>query len=143
MKSPTQSPAAGEPQAGSVQAKARAFAAALLEGIAMETGEPALRHADGACAILASIGADAPTRAAAYLSQAATQLAKPEEQLTKVFGRELAMLAMENRKLVDVFRAARGMGEQESARHQELMRRLLLAFSQDLRVVLLRLASRL
>ncbi len=143
MTSPAHLPAAGEPQAGSLQAKARAFAAALLEGIAMETGEPALRHADGASAILASIGADAPTCAAAYLSQAATQLAKPEEQLTKAFGREMTMLAMENRKLVDVFRAARGMGEQESARHLELMRRLLLAFSQDLRVVLLRLASRL
>ncbi len=133
--------------AAELQARARAFATALLDGVAMETGEPALLHADGACRILDTIGADAQTRAAAYLSQAATQLAKPEEQLTKAFGRELAVLAMENRKLVDVFRVARSVSDretaQEAAHHQELMRRLLLAFSQDLRVVLLRLTSRL
>ncbi|SCC94045.1 (P)ppGpp synthetase I, SpoT/RelA [Thiomonas sp. X19] len=130
-----------------LQTKARAFASALLGGVEMETGEPVLLHADGACRILSAIGADAQSQAAAYLSQAATQLAKPEEQLTKAFGRELAVLAMESRKLVDVFRVARGVSEQETAQeaahHQELMRRLLLAFSQDLRVVMLRLASRL
>jgi GTP pyrophosphokinase len=130
-----------------LQTRARTFAAALLGGVEMETGEPALPHADGACGILRAIGADVQSQAATYLSQAATQLAKPDEQLTKAFGRELAVLAMENRKLVDVFRVARGVSEQESAQetahHQELMRRLLLAFSQDLRVVVLRLASRL
>ena len=134
-------------QGDALLGKAKAYSAALLEGAVLETGEPALHHADGACSILAAIGADMETRAAAYLSQAATQLAKPEEQLLKGFGRELARLAMENRKLVDVFRVARDAKGQdlghESAHHQELMRRLLLAFSQDLRVVLLRLASRL
>ncbi len=133
--------------AAELPTKARTFASALLGGVEMETGEPAMSHADGACGILRAIGADAQSQAATYLSQAATQLAKPEEQLTKAFGRELAVLAMENRKLVDVFRVARGVSEQESAQesahHQELMRRLLLAFSQDLRVVMLRLASRL
>ncbi|NNM65435.1 MAG: bifunctional (p)ppGpp synthetase/guanosine-3',5'-bis(diphosphate) 3'-pyrophosphohydrolase [Burkholderiales bacterium] len=112
-----------------LQTRARTFAAALLGGVEMETGEPALPHADGACGILRAIGADVQSQAATYLSQAATQLAKPDEQLTKAFGRELAVLAMENRKLVDVFRVARGVSEQESA--------------QDLRVVVLRLASRL
>jgi GTP pyrophosphokinase len=146
--SATHTPAdAAEQQGDALLDKAKAYAAALLEGAAMETGEPALQHADGACSILEAIGADVQTRAAAYLSQAATQLAKPEEQLLKVFGRDLALLAMENRKLVDVFRVARNVRGQdsghESAHHQELMRRLLLAFSQDLRVVLLRLASRL
>ncbi len=130
-----------------LQTRARTFAASLLGGVEMETGESALPHADGACGILRAIGADVQSQAATYLSQAATQLAKPDEQLTKAFGRELAVLAMENRKLVDVFRVARGVSEQESAQetahHQELMRRLLLAFSQDLRVVVLRLASRL
>uniref|UniRef100_E6PRH8 Uncharacterized protein n=1 Tax=mine drainage metagenome TaxID=410659 RepID=E6PRH8_9ZZZZ len=98
-----------------LQTKARAFASALLGGVEMETGEPVLLHADGACRILSAIGADAQSQAAAYLSQAATQLAKPEEQLTKAFGRELAVLAMESRKLVDVFRVARGVSEQETA----------------------------
>ncbi len=121
--------------------KARAFSAALLEGVLLDTGEPALEHAAGTCAILQTIGADRATRACAYLSQAASQLAKPDEQLSKAFGPELARLARENLGLVELLRAARRGDAQHG--HQELMRRLLLAFSSDLRVVLLRLASRL
>ncbi|OIQ82862.1 GTP pyrophosphokinase [mine drainage metagenome] len=122
--------------------KARAFSAALLDGVVLDTGESALQHAAGTCAILHTIGADRATRACAYLSQAAGQLAKPDEQLTKAFGPELARLARENLGLVELLRSARrGSGAQHG--HQELMRRLLLAFSSDLRVVLLRLASRL
>ena len=121
--------------------KARAFSSALLEGARLDTGESALAHAHGACAVLRDIGADAPTRACAYLSQAASQLARPEEQLAGAFGAELARLAMENLRLIDLLRTARRAGAQPG--HRELMRRLLLAFSQDLRVVLLRLASRL
>ena len=121
--------------------KARAFSAALLDDTRLDSGEKALAHAQGACAILRDIGADAPTRACAYLSQAASQLARPEDQLAAAFGAELARLAMENRRLVDLLRTAQRADTLPG--HRELMRRLLLAFSQDLRVVLLRLASRL
>ncbi len=128
-------------------ARARTYAQALLPGVAMETGEPALEHADGARIVLQAIGADEQAQACAYLSQAATQLAKPEEQLEKAFGPDMARLAIENRKLVDLLRFTRTAADrsaaQQAAHRQELVRRLLLAFSQDLRVVLLRLASRL
>lgn len=134
-----------EPDGQRLVDQARAYAAPLVESVTLETGEPALEHADGVCAILADIGGDAQARAAAYLNLAASQLAHPLDQLRKPFGAELAALAVETRKLVDVSRMAReGPDEADQRRrHVELGRRLLLGFSRDLRVALLRLASRL
>ncbi len=147
---PKADPAAGgEPGAGvgTLPQRARAFSAALLADVLLDSGEPALQHADAVQAILASIGADEATRAAAWLSLAAAQLSKPEEQLSKVFGRDNARLALESRKLMGVFTLARqggaGGAADSSTRHREMLRRLLLALSEDLRVIPLRLASRL
>ncbi|MGC9162121.1 MAG: RelA/SpoT family protein [Thiomonas sp.] len=125
--------------------QARAYSVALIDTVLLETGEPALEHADGVRAILADIGADAEAQAAAYLNLAVPHLAHPHEQLRKHFGKALADLAVETRKLVEVSRMARvGPDEAElRRRHVELLRRLLLGFSRDLRVALLRLASRL
>ncbi len=125
--------------------QARTYAAPLVDAVTLETGEAALEHADGVCDILAGIGADGEARAAAYLNIAAPQLAHPFDQLRKAFGDELATLAVETRKLVEVSRMAReGPDEiEQRRRHVELGRRLLLGFSRDLRVALLRLASRL
>ncbi|MDE2120032.1 MAG: bifunctional (p)ppGpp synthetase/guanosine-3',5'-bis(diphosphate) 3'-pyrophosphohydrolase [Betaproteobacteria bacterium] len=126
--------------------RARAFSAPLLEAVLLDSGEPALLHGDAVQAILAAIGADEPTRAAAWLTLAAGQLAKPEEQLTKAFGRDNARLALEGRKLMEVFRVARervASGGDVPTEHREMLRRLLLAMSEDLRVIPLRLASRL
>ncbi|WP_449370914.1 RelA/SpoT family protein [Thiomonas sp.] len=125
--------------------QARAYALALIDTVVLETGEPALEHADGVAAILRDIGADAGAQAAAYLNLVVPQLAHPQEQLRKHFGEALAVLSVETRKLVEVSRMARrGPDEAElRRRHTELVRRLLLGFSRDLRVALLRLASRL
>lgn len=125
--------------------QARAYSVALIDTMLLETGEPALEHADGVRTILADIGADAQAQAAAYLNLAVPHLAHPHEQLRKHFGNALADLAVETRKLVEVSRMARvGPDEAElRRRHVELLRRLLLGFSRDLRVALLRLASRL
>ena len=136
------------PQNGDAQqrvAQARAYAVALIDTVVLETGEPALEHADGVRAILEAIGGDAQAQAAAYLNLAVPQLAQPHDQLRKHFGEELATLAVETRKLVEVSRMARGGPDEaeQRRRHTELVRRLLLGFSRDLRVALLRLASRL
>ena len=155
MNRPAKSPASADPPAAALGAdadealpqRARAFSAPLLAEVLLDSGEPALPHADAVQAILAAIGADEATRAAAWLSLAAGQLSKPEEQLSKVFGRDNARLAMESRKLMGVFTQARQAGAGGSAdtstRHREMLRRLLLAMSEDLRVIPLRLASRL
>ena len=125
--------------------RARAFAEPLLTGQALDTGEEALAHAEAVAAILQGIGAAPSMRAAAYLVYAGDFLQKPEEVVTKAFGASHASLVMHTRKLVQIQRAAREalVGEEQRAQQTERVRKMLLAFSRDLRVVLLRLASRL
>jgi GTP pyrophosphokinase len=125
--------------------RARAFAEPLLTDQLLDTGEDALEHADGVSDILEGIGAAPSLRAAAYLVYAGDYLQKPEEMVAKAFGLSHASLVGSTRKLVQIQRAAREArfeGEQRT-QQTELVRKMLLAFSRDLRVVLLRLASRL
>ncbi len=125
--------------------RARAFADPLLGGQRLDTGENMLAHADGVAAILAGIGAAPGIQAAAYLVYAGEHLTQPEEVIAQAFGESYAQLVEHTRKLVRIQRAARGAQvEGEAAQLQlERVRKMLLAFSRDLRVVLLRLASRL
>ncbi|MBX3604633.1 MAG: bifunctional (p)ppGpp synthetase/guanosine-3',5'-bis(diphosphate) 3'-pyrophosphohydrolase [Piscinibacter sp.] len=137
-------PAEGEGDAAPV-ARARAFAEPLLSGRLLDTGEEALSHADGVAAILQGIGASPAMRAAAYLVYAGDWLTRPEEVVAKAFGPSYASLVTHTRKLVQIQRAAREaqVGPEQRAGQTERVRKMLLAFSRDLRVVLLRLASRL
>ncbi|BAL96023.1 RelA/SpoT family protein [Rubrivivax gelatinosus] len=125
--------------------RARAFAEPLLAGHLLDTGEPALVHADGVAAILQAIGAAPSMRAAAYLVYAGDYLQHPEEMVAKAFGQSYASLVTHTRRLVQIQRATRAATVLEAQRQQqaEQVRKMLLAFSHDLRVVLLRLASRL
>ncbi|MGN6830981.1 RelA/SpoT family protein [Paucibacter sp. M5-1] len=136
----------GEGQAAVV--RARAFAEPLLAGQPLDTGEDALAHADGVAAILAGIGAAPAMQAASYLVYAGDYLNKPEDIVAKAFGDSYASLVTHTRKLVQLQRAAREAqgalkGEEQRQQQTERVRKMLLAFSRDLRVVLLRLASRL
>ncbi len=133
-------------------AKARAFAEPLIAGETLDTGENILAHADAVAEILAGIGGSVAMQAASYLVYACPHLNKPEEVMGKAFGPELAQLAMQTNQLVHVQRLSRAA---ESSTHgpdntplspriqTENVRKMLLAFSRDLRVVMLRLASRL
>jgi GTP pyrophosphokinase len=127
--------------------RARAFAEPLLADHALDTGENALAHADGVAQILAAIGAAPAMQAAAYLVYAGDWLQRPEEVVGKAFGPSYASLVEHTRKLVQIQRAARAAAvlsdAQAQAEQTERVRKMLLAFSRDLRVVLLRLASRL
>ncbi len=131
-------------------ARARAFAQPLLTGQALDTGEDAFSHAEGVAAVLAGIGAAPAVQAAAYLVYAGDYLTRPEEVVGKAFGPSYASLVVGTRKLVQVQRAARegaaggvAQGAVQQGAQLERVRKMLLAFSRDLRVVLLRLASRL
>jgi GTP pyrophosphokinase len=126
-------------------ARARAFAEPLLAGRVLDTGEDALAHADGVSAILDGIGAAPSMRAAAYLVYTAEFLQRPEEVVAQAFGESYASLVANTRKLVQIQRAAREarVDLAQRAQQTERVRKMLLAFSKDLRVVLLRLASRL
>lgn len=128
--------------------RARSFAEPLLAPRRLDTGEPALAHADGVAAILQGIGAGEGIRAAAWLVYAADYLSDPHEVLAQAFGEEEAGLVTHTRKLVQIQRNARDALADRSdpnygPEQLERVRKMLLAFSRDLRVVLLRLASRL
>lgn len=133
---------AAQPQA---LVRARAFAEPLLMGATLDTGEAVLDHADGVSAILQTIGSADDLRAAGYLVYACDYLNKPEEVIAKAFGQSFAELALETTRLIKVQRQARLMASDSlTVKVQtENVRKMLLAFSRDLRVVLLRLASRL
>lgn len=126
-------------------ARARAFAEPLLHGRALDTGEDAFAHADGVAAILRAMGAAPSMQAAAYLVYAADFLTRPDEVVAKAFGASYARLVVNTRQLFAIARAAREASvlRQRKAEQTERVRKMLLAFSRDLRVVLLRLASRL
>jgi GTP pyrophosphokinase len=142
--------APAEPAGIDPVARARAFAEPLLAGQALDTGEDAFAHADGVATVLRQIGAAPSLEAAAYLVYAGDYLQRPEEVVRKAFGASHASLVMLTRQLVEVQRAARaaqsalpGSARAARAEQTERVRKMLLAFSRDLRVVLLRLASRL
>ncbi len=129
-----------EPEQAQVLARARAFAEPLLLGEALPTGENTLAHADAVADILKTIGGSQAMQAASYLVYASAHLNKPQEVIAKAFGDNFAELAMAVTKLVQVEQQARSL---QAGSQNESVRKMLLAFSRDLRVVMLRLASRL
>lgn len=129
-------------------ARARAFAEPLIAGETLDTGENILAHADAVAAILKAIGGSEEMQAATYLVHACPHLNKPQEVIAKAFGANFAALAIETNKLVNVQKQARAADAkaqltEDPAAQTENVRKMLLAFSRDLRVVMLRLASRL
>ncbi|MBA3773697.1 MAG: bifunctional (p)ppGpp synthetase/guanosine-3',5'-bis(diphosphate) 3'-pyrophosphohydrolase [Ramlibacter sp.] len=129
-------------------ARARAFAEPFIAGETLDTGENTLAHADAVAQILKTMGGSEAMQAASYLVYACAHLNKPQEVIAKAFGDNYAALAMETTKLVKVqlqTRAAEDAGQwvDDPKLQTENVRKMLLAFSRDLRVVMLRLASRL
>ena len=129
-------------------ARARAFAEPLLGTEALDTGELVMAHADAVAGILRMIGGSEAMQAAIYLVHSCQHLNKPLEVISKAFGSNFATLAVETTKLVNVQRQARSADAkaqliEDPAAQAENIRKMLLAFSRDLRVVMLRLASRL
>lgn len=128
--------------------RARAFAEPFLSGEILDTGENLLAHADAVVAILDSMSSGNDVKAASYLVYTCPHLSRPHEVIAKTFGDEFASLAVETTKLVEVQRLSRSASStaqlQDDPRAQtENVRKMLLAFSKDLRVIMLRLASRL
>ena len=124
--------------------RARLFAEPLLAGETLDSGENTLAHADAVAEVLKNLGGSEAMQAASYLVYACDHLTKPEETIAKAFGADFAKLAVETTKLMRVQRQARGAQQlDDPALQAENVRKMLLAFSRDLRVVMLRLASRL
>ena len=125
--------------------KARNFSQPLLEGSTLDSGEDVLAHADAMVEILDQMGDSQDMQAACYLVYACDHLAKPEDVIGKAFGASFAALAIETSRLIRIQRQARISASEgvQADLGVENVRKMLLAFSRDLRVVMLRLASRL
>jgi len=134
--------------------RAKAFAEPLLVGEHLSTGESTWSHAQSVAELIGTLGGAVSLQAASYLVYACEHLSKPHEVLTKAFGEPYAVLAIETTKLVQLQKVARAqaMGNASPSafaslnttlNQTEAVRRMLMAFSKDLRVVLLRLSSRL
>ena len=128
--------------------RARAFALPFIAAETLDTGENTLAHADAVARILKSMGGSEAMQAASYLVYASSHLNKPQEVIANAFGENYAALAVETTKLVKVQQQTReaedaGRRVDDPKLQTENVRKMLLAFSRDLRVVMLRLASRL
>ena len=138
----------GLPVQADALARARAFAEPFIAGETLDTGENTLGHADAVAHILKSMGGSEAMQAASYLVYASSHLTRPQEVIAKAFGENYAALAIETTKLVKVQQQTReaqdaGHPRDDPKLQTENVRKMLLAFSRDLRVVMLRLASRL
>ncbi|AVG43356.1 bifunctional (p)ppGpp synthetase/guanosine-3',5'-bis(diphosphate) 3'-pyrophosphohydrolase [Achromobacter insolitus] len=130
--------------------QAVAWAEPRFEGQHALTGEPLAGHGAGVVRILAALHTDAATRAAALLAALPTDLMAPAPSLRNdpvaaAFGAEIARLVQGARALLRLGVVARQASDAaaESGSQKEMQRKMLLAMAADLRIVLMRLASRL
>ncbi|OQY72857.1 MAG: GTP pyrophosphokinase, partial [Rhodocyclaceae bacterium UTPRO2] len=131
------------PEARDALARAADYARGLYGESILGTGEPAWQHALGIALVAASLRLDLDTRQAALLFAVSDYLEDAPEKLAGRFGQPIA-------ELVDGLRRLKGLqlvtGKDERAQsvkaQAEVLRKMLLAMSHDIRVVLLRLASR-
>jgi len=158
MENKTDRPAEGTGQVATSTAEQVAQAIEYLAANAADrvtlTGESLESHARGTIAILEGLRVDAPSLQAAALFLLPTLAMDNEKALEPAFGAEVVKLVHDVRQLLRIGAIA-GLAsptdagvtrknEAEARRAQvEALRKMLLAFAQDIRVVLIRLASRL
>ncbi len=120
----------------------------LYQDRMLRTGEPFLAHAEGIASIVAPLRPDPDLLTAAYLFGVYDVLREPDEWLRSRFGTAVAQLVADLRQLMRLSELTRTQGDGGGKLYglddqAEALRRMLLAMANDLRVVLLRLASRL
>lgn len=120
---------------------ARTLAEPLYKNVTLSTGENALAHADGIAEILRGFRNDPELVAAAYLFCVPAIVQNSGEWIEKSFGANVDRLVQELGRINDLSNRTRG--EDAARTDPETARRMLLAMCKDLRVVLLKLASRL
>src|SRR3990172_3627166 len=127
-------------------AQALEFIGRLYAGRTLGTGEPALDHALGMARGIADLRLDADARLAALLFTVPAYLPDWESKLERLFGATAVRLVSGiwrvNRLRVVLRETA--AADQSAARSAqiEVLRKMLLAMVEDVRVVILRLASR-
>src|SRR6267143_6913566 len=117
-------------------AQALEFAEPLYAGQLLSTGEPTWAHALGLAGNLAAIGVDATGRIAGLLFAAPKQV--EPGKIGEQFGAEIAALAAGVERLYQLRIATRSSPVEQN----EVLRKMVLGMVEDVRVVLIRLASR-
>ncbi|HTH93706.1 MAG TPA: bifunctional (p)ppGpp synthetase/guanosine-3',5'-bis(diphosphate) 3'-pyrophosphohydrolase [Rhodocyclaceae bacterium] len=133
-----------DPTASSTVMQALALAREVYAGRTVATGEDMLAHAIGVAALVASLEVDADTRVAALLFAVGDAFESPHEILSEKFGKPVADLVLGLQRLKGLRLAALhdSASPAEIRTQAEVLRKMLLAMADDVRVVLLRLASR-
>jgi GTP pyrophosphokinase len=136
-------PAGAPEEDRAVLARALAFARGVYGDKLLGTGEPAYEHALGLARNVAQLRLDADALAAGVLFAVPAYLPDAQEKLTASFGASVASLVsgIDRLNQLRVVTRAATLGR-DSAPQVEVLRKMLLAMVGDLRVVLLRLASR-
>src|SRR5438309_2581263 len=117
--------------------RAYAYAAEAHEGQKRISGEPYITHPAAVAMLVAELGMDAATVAAALLHDVPEDTAKSVEDVRREFGEEIG-------RLVDgVTKLSRLSGQSRDEHQAENIRKMLLAMADDLRVVIIKLCDRL
>ncbi len=101
-----------------------------------DSGEPYITHPIAVAGILFDLGLDCHTLAAALLHDCVEDTAATEEEITKLFGKEVALLVAGVTKLDKIKFKSK---EEEQA---ENFRRMFFAMAKDIRVIIIKLADR-
>jgi len=129
---------------------ALAFVTPLYAGKTVGTGQDALNLSQGVASTLALLNTDAETRIAALLYELPQLDPNAAEGIEARFGREVVELVSGIRQLIKLRELTFGPREvargknaaQQAVAQVETLRKMLLAMASDMRVVLVRLASR-
>ncbi|HRH27101.1 MAG TPA: RelA/SpoT family protein [Parcubacteria group bacterium] len=116
--------------------KAYDFAYKAHEGHTRKSGEPYFNHLFGTAKNIASLGMDTPTIIAGFLHDSIEDMGVSPEIIEKEFGKEVLFLVEGVTKLGKI--KYRGTN-----RYNESLRKLFVAMSQDIRVLIIKLCDRL
>ena len=117
--------------------RAYGYAAEAHEGQKRVSGEPYITHPAAVAMLVAELGMDPATVAAALLHDVPEDTAKTVEDVRREFGEEIG-------RLVDgVTKLSRLSGQSRDEHQAENIRKMLLAMADDLRVVIIKLCDRL
>ncbi len=126
-----------KPQDVTLVREAYRFAFVAHDGVVRKTGEPYITHPVSVACILADLHMDVPTILAALLHDVVEDTAITAQEIKDKFGAQVAELVDGVTKLDKIeFQSA-------SQAQAENFRKMLLAMSQDVRVILVKLADRL
>ena len=117
--------------------KAYMTAATMHNGQLRKSGEPYIIHPVETAKILAQLGMDEQTIVAGLLHDVVEDTPYTEEQLTEEFGSEVALLVDGVTKLGNL------VFETKEEAQAENMRKMFLAMSKDIRVLIIKLSDRL